>query len=209
MKVLWIAATLAFTTALLSSSHGKADAQPVNGLQMSITPAQQPSATEQATQFAITFTNTTKADLTFAPGTLIFCGVAPSKTSAVLLNLTDPKGKLHRNMGYLGDGPPYVGGCGGRIDLFIVTLRPHESVALPLDISKYFDLKNLKQYEGARFPAGSYLVEAHFTSSSDPIPNVKSHWFGTVKSNIVPVQFHSIFSAPLDDYPDHNPPTTP
>jgi hypothetical protein len=110
-------------------------------------------------------------------------------------------------MPYLGDGPPYIGYCGGRIDPFVVVLHGHESISLPLDISKYFDLKNHKQYEMARFSAGTYMVEATLTGASQPIQDGKSTWSGTVESNIIQIQFNSDFSAMLDDMPAPKTPT--
>jgi hypothetical protein len=208
MKSLLFAATL-LSLILITTSAAPQNpaAPPVNGLQMSIAPVQTQPADPQAIHFTITFTNTSDAVLTFAPGTTLDCGRRPSMTSLVVLNLTDPKGKLHHNMMYAGDGPPYIGFCAGRIDPFVVVLHAHESISLPLDISKYFDLKNSKQYEMARFSAGAYLVEAAFTSSDQPIRQAKSWWAGTVKSNVIQIQFNSDFAAALDDVPDRKPPT--
>ncbi len=97
---------------------------------MSIAPVQTQPADPQAIRFTITFTNTGDAVLRFAPGTTLDCGRRPSLTSLVVLNLTDPKGKLHRDMMYAGDGPPYIGACAGRIDPFVVVLQAHESISL-------------------------------------------------------------------------------
>jgi hypothetical protein len=173
-----------------------------NGIQMSIAPDQTISAGQQLTQLTVTFTNTSRGTLSFAPGTTILCGRRPSKTSQIRLNLTGPDGKLHHHMPYLGDGPPYVGACAGRIDAFIVQLHAHESISLPLDLSKYFDFADSKQYDTGRFPAGTYSVEAEFAGVSD----LKGHpekitWAGTLKSNPIEIQFNSEFSSPLDDYP--------
>lgn len=78
------------------------------------------------------------------------------------LNLTDGRGKRHRHLPYGGDGPPYQGGCAGQIELYVVVLHRGESLSLPLDIGKYVDLSDSKQYEGARFPAGNplFLIRA-------------------------------------------------
>lgn len=178
------------------ASHAQPDAQSVDALRMDIAPAPAPSSTHQATQFTITFTNTSRSTLSFAPGTTVHCGVRPSKTSNVALNLTDQKGKLHRNMPYLGDGPPYTGGCGGQIEMFIMTLRPYESIALPLDLSKYVDLTDAKQFEMSRFPAGTYSVEAEFKSVwYSPQQDKKTTWLGSLKSNTIQIQFGSEFAA--------------
>jgi hypothetical protein len=174
-----------------------------NGLQMSVSPTPPPpSAGRQLTQLTVTFTNLTGHELSFAPGTTIHCGMRPSKTSSVRLNLTGPDGKVHHHMPYLGDGPPYLAACGGRMDLFVVLLHAHESIALPLDLSKYFDFKDSKQYDGARLPGGMYAVEAEFSGVANPKAQPeKITWAGTLKSNPIQIRFNSEFASLLDDYP--------
>jgi hypothetical protein len=180
----------------IQASHAQSATQTVNVLRMSIAPDPATSSDHPATQFTITFTNASQRTLSFAPGTTIHCGIRPSKTTWVKLNLTDPKGKLHRRMDYLGDGPPYVGTCAGRVEVFIVTLRPHESISLPLDLGKYVDLTDAKQFEMTRFPAGTYSLEAEFTSVwESPLQDKKTTWLGTVKSNTIQIQFASEFAA--------------
>lgn len=180
------------------------DMNPVNGLRMSIT--RQANADAQARIYTVTFTNATKAEMTLIPGTLIDCGVAPSRTSAVRLMLTDTEGKQHRHMQYLGDGPPYVGYCAGQIEPFVVVLHARESVSLPLDLGKYFDLTDAKQYEMARFHAGDYTLQAEFTmrpsNSKTVSPSSTNVWSGLVYSNTVQVHFDSEFGAPNADYRD-------
>jgi hypothetical protein len=145
--------------------------------------------------------------VTFSPGTLYFCGIAPSKTSAIALNLTDSQGKQHLHLPHLGDGPPYQGFCAGRIESFFVVLHSRESVSLPLDLSKYFDLTDSKQYVAARLHAGSYSLRAEFamkpTDARNPILHATNPWSGRTYSNTVQVQFDSEFAAPVDDYPDY------
>jgi hypothetical protein len=180
----------------IQASHAQSATQTVNVLRMSIAPDPATSSDHPATQFTITFTNTSRATLSFSPGTTIFCATRPSKTSWVKLNLTDLRGKLHHRMDYLGDGPPYIGACAGRVELFIVTLRPHQSIALPLDLSKYVDLTDAKQFEMTRFPAGPYSLEAEFTNVwESPLQDKKTTWLGTVKSNTIQIQFASEFAA--------------
>jgi hypothetical protein len=138
-------------------------------------------------------------DLTFIPGTLVFCGVTPSRTSLVKLNLTDGHGKQHRHLPYLGDGPPYQGG-GGQIDLFTVVLHSGKSLSFPLDVGKYVDLSDSKQYDMARFPAGNYSLQAELTTEPPEIPQTlktKNIGTGRITSNSVEVQFASGFLAPL------------
>jgi hypothetical protein len=171
---------------------------------MSISHDETASGPGKAMVFQVTFKNLTNKDLTFMPGTLIFCGVTPSKTSLVKLNLTDGQGKRHRHLPYLGDGPPYQGACGGQIELYVVGLHGGESITLPLDISKYVDLSDSKQYVGARFPAGNYSLQAELsTESSEITPDLRERnvWAGRIISNNVPAQFPSEFLAPMDDYP--------
>jgi hypothetical protein len=80
--------------------------------------------------------------------------------------------------------------------VFIVTLRPHESISLPLDLGKYVDLTDAKQFEMNRFPAGTYSLEAEFTSVwESPLQDKKTTWLGTVKSNTIQIQFASEFAA--------------
>lgn len=175
-----------------------------NGLAMSLTHDEAAPGPDKAMHSKVSFRNLTNEDLTFSSGTLTFCGRTPSKTSAVKLNLTEPQGKHHRHLPYLGDGPPYQGGCAGQIEPYVVVLHGGESLALPLDIGKYVDLSDSKQYVGARFPAGNYSLQAELTTvPSEVLKSVlktKNAWTGTTTSNIVQVQFVSEFSAPLDDY---------
>jgi len=173
-------------------------------LTMSISHDETVSGPSKAMLFQVTFKNLTKQDLTFIPGTVIFCGVTPSKTSMVKLNLTDGHGKQHRHLPYLGDGPPYQGACGGQIEFYVVGLHGGESITLPLDISEYVDLSDSKQYAGARFPAGNYAMQAELsTEPSEITPDLRTRniWTGKIISNNVPVQFASEFFAPMDDYP--------
>ena len=171
----------------------------VDGLQMSI-------AHENASDMHITlrFRNTGSEELTIAPGTLYNCGHDGSRTDHVRINLVDAAGIAHRRLPYLGDGPPYAAGCGGKITLFVATLGPGESISLPLDLGKYLDLSDSKQYVSARFHAGTYSLQAELTVSPMTGPNQRppiKTWIGTVSSNILQVRFDSEFAAPLDNYP--------
>jgi hypothetical protein len=173
-------------------------------LRMSISHDDTGSGPAKAMHFQVTFNNLTNKDLTFIPGTLIDCGITPSKTSEVKLKLTDGHGKEHRHLPYLGDGPPYQGFCAGQIEFYVVVLHGGESTTLPLDISKYVDLSDSKQYAGARFPAGDYSLQAELsTEPSEITPDLRARsvWTGKIISNNVPVQFASEFLAPVDDYP--------
>jgi len=137
---------------------------------MSIAEDKAASGPDAAMHFTITFSNVMSEDLTFIPGTLIACGMTPSKTSAVTLNLTESRGKQHRHLPYLGDGPPYKAGCAGQWESFVVVLHGGESLSLPLDIGKYLDFPNSKQYDLARFPAGNYSLQAELTGEASDNP---------------------------------------
>jgi hypothetical protein len=175
-----------------------------NGLRISLAHDEGASGPDRAMHFTVTFSNLKSEDITFSPGTLELCGGTPSKTSAVKLNLTDTRGKQHRHLPYLGDGPPYQLSCGGRIELYVVALHRGESLSLPLDIGKYVDLSDSKQYASARFPAGSYSLQAELPAeTSDTLKSMlktKNVWMGRAISNTVQTQFASEFAAPLDDY---------
>jgi hypothetical protein len=84
-------------------------------------------------------------------------------------------------------------------------LHRGESLSLPLDIGKYVDLSDSKQYAGARFPAGNYSLQAELpTETSDILKSMlktTNVWMGRAISNTVQTQFASEFLAPLDDYP--------
>ena len=144
--------------------------QSADGLRMSIAEDKAASGPDAAMHFTITFSNVMSEDLTFIPGTLIACGMTPSKTSAVTLNLTESRGKQHRHLPYLGDGPPYKAGCAGKWESFVVVLHGGESLSLPLDIGKYLDFSNSKQYDLARFPAGNYSLQAELTGEASDNP---------------------------------------
>jgi hypothetical protein len=172
-------------------------------LVMSLIPGEAVSDAAKFVQFKVTFRNLGREDLTFIPGTLVLCGATPSKTSLVKLNLTDEGGKQHRHLPYLGDGPPYQAGCAGQIEFYVVSLHSGESLTLPLDIAKYVDLSDSKQYAGARFPAGNYSLNAELTTEPSEIPEnlkTKNVWTGRITSNSVPVPFPTEFMALVDDY---------
>lgn len=196
-----MAACIAVTA---KAAHQQTGIESANGLGISIAHDDAASGPDKAMLFIVTFSNRTSEDLAFIPGTLVLCGTTPSKTSEVKLNLTDAQGKQHRHLPYLGDGPPYQGGCVGKIELFIVVLHRGESSSLPLNVGKYVDLSDAKQYDGARFPAGNYSLQAELTAAPSDIPKstlkTKNVWTGRASSNIVKIQFASEFSAPLDDY---------
>jgi hypothetical protein len=173
-----------------------------NGLRMSVAHDEGASGPDKAMHFTVAFSNTKREDVTFIPGMLVDCGRAPSKASLVTLTLTDSRGKRHRHLPYWGDGPPYQMACGGMITPFLAVLHPGESLSLPLDIGKYLDLSDSKQYEEARFPAGKYSLQAELRKlPSQSNVGTTKYWVGTVSSNILEVGFESEFAAPLDDYP--------
>jgi hypothetical protein len=205
MKTLLLVGMITCFALAGTATHQQSGIEPGNGLGMSIAPDEAASDADKATHFKVTFSNLRSEDLTFIPGTLIACGMTPSKTSAVKLNLTGPQGKQHRHLPYLGDGPPYQAACAGRVELYVVVLHRGESLSLPLDIGKYVDLSDSKQYDGARFPAGKYSLQAELTTEPSEIPKsmlkTKNVWTGKATSNNVQVQFASEFLAPLDDYP--------
>jgi hypothetical protein len=204
MKALLFVWMAACAVVAAEATHHQTEIDSSNGLGMSIAHDEAASGPAKAMHFKVTFRNLKGEDLTFIPGTLVFCGVTPSRTSLVKLNLTDGHGKQHRHLPYLGEGPPYQGGCGGQIELYVVILHRGESLSLPLDIGKYVDLSDSKQYDGARFSAGNYSLQAELTTEPSEIPQTlktKNIWTGRITSNSVQVQFASEFSAPLDDYP--------
>jgi len=204
MKALLFVGMITCLAVVGNATHQQTGIEPGNGLGMSIAPDEAATGPDKAIHFKVTFSNLRSEDLTFIPGTLIACGMTPSKTSAVKLNLTGPQGKQHRHLPYLGDGPPYHFVCVGQIEFYVVILHGGESVSLPLDIGKYVDLSDSKQYDGARFPAGKYSLQAELTTERSEIPKsmlkTKNVWVGRATSNIVQVQFASEFLAPVDDY---------
>jgi len=180
----------------------QAGTESANGLRMSLARDEGASGPDKAMHLIVTFSNMKREDVTFIPGTLVDCGEVPSKTSYVTLTLTDSPGNRHRHLPYLGDGPPYQGGCGGAITPFVVVLRPGKSLSLPLDIGKYLDLSDSRKYEQARFPAGKYSLQAELRKTPSHSRAWTTDWVGTVSSNILEARFESEFAAPLDDYPN-------
>ncbi|HWF40237.1 MAG TPA: hypothetical protein VG322_17060 [Candidatus Acidoferrales bacterium] len=173
----------------------------VNGLQMSISQDQTAQGPNAAMHFIVSFHNTGKEDEVLVTGGAV-CGVQRDASAEVRLNLVDPQGTQHRHLPWWGNGPPYKGGvCGGVIgDPFLVTLHPGRPASLPLFLEKYFDFSDSKAYGMARFPAGTYMLQADLTrpgvSSAQP-----KYWFGAVKSNVLQIHFDSEFAAPLGDIP--------
>jgi hypothetical protein len=205
MKPLLFVGMITCLAVVGNATHQQTGIEPGNRLGMSIAPDEAASSPDKAMHFNVTFKNLRTEDLTFIPGTLIACGMTPSKTSAVKLNLTGPQGKQHRHLPYLGDGPPYRFACAGQIEFYVVVLHGGESITLPLDIGKYVDLSDSEQYAAARFPAGKYSLQAELTTLPSEVPTsllkTRNAWMGTTNTNIVQVQFASEFLAPVDDYP--------
>jgi hypothetical protein len=177
----------------------------VNGLLMSISNDDAATGPEKATRLIITFRNLATDDVTLAPGTLIDCGRSPAKTSLIKLNLTDSEGRSHRHLPYLGEGPPYAAFCAGQIIPFVAVLQPGASLSLSLEVGKYFDFSDSREYEEARFPARTYSLQAELTrtpsQSNVERPAAIRAWSGTVSSNTLQIQFDREFAAPLDNYP--------
>jgi hypothetical protein len=178
----------------------------VNGLQMSIShdDAAAPGS-DKALEIAVKFHNTTSREITITPGTTYNCGHEGSKTDLIRINLTDASGVPHRHLGFLGSGPPYPAGCAGRIDFFEVTLKPGQSLTLPLDLTKYLDFSNSRQYKQVHFHAGAYRLQVDLTGP--PIRYVDGRatpqdvWVGTVMSNVLKIHFVKEFAAPVSDLP--------
>ena len=201
MKV-WLLAGIVACLVITAKANQQAETESFSGLRMSLARDEGASGPDKAMHLIVTFSNTKREDVTFIPGTLVDCGVVPSKTSYVTLTLTDSRGNRHRHLPYLGDGPPYQGGCGGVITPFIAVLHPGESLSLPLAIGKYLDLSDSRQYEQARFPAGKYSLQAELRKTPSHSKAWTTNWVGTVSSNILEVRFESEFAAALDDYPN-------
>lgn len=178
----------------------QAGGEAVNGLQMSISHDNAATDSDKGMHLTVTFRNLSTEEVTFTPGTLVDCGRSGSKISFIELNLTDPDGRPHRHLPYLGDGPPYAGSCGGQIIPFVAALGPGASMSLALDLCKYFDLSDSKKYVEARFSTGTYLVQAELTGPLFQNVVPIETWTATVTSNISQVRFGKEFAAPLDNY---------
>jgi len=201
MKV-WLLAGVVACLVITAKANQQAETESFNGLRMSLNRDEGASGPDKAMHLIVTFSNTKREDVTFIPGMLFDCGRTPSKTSLVTLTLTDSRGMRHRHLPYLGDGPPYQGACGGSITPFVAVLHAGESLSLPLDMGKYLDLSDSKQYEEARFPAGKYSLQAELRQvPSEWRTATTKYWAGTVSSNVLEVYFESEFAGPLDDYP--------
>jgi hypothetical protein len=132
------------------------------------------------------------------PGELVDCTGTPAKNRNVVLNLTDSKGKSHR-LNFQGEGPPYAAGCASNVKSFVVVLRSDTTFSMTIDLSKYLDLSDAKQYVQARDQPGTYSLQAGFTGTL-PLPTSSSSpakvWNGTVSSTILQVQFVKEFAGP-------------
>jgi hypothetical protein len=177
----------------------------VNALQMSVSHDDAAQGAIKALKFTMMFRNITSQEIRITPGTTYNCGHEGSKTDLIKINLTDASGVPHQHLEFLGSGPPYPLFCAGRIDLFEVTLKPGESVTLLLDLTKYLDLSNSKQYEQAHFHAGTYLLQMELTGPPiryvDGRPTPPGVWVGTVTSNVLQIHFDKEFAAPVSDLP--------
>jgi hypothetical protein len=197
------AATLACSLMAANATQREAR-ENVKGLQMSVSHDDAAPGSEKTLQFSVTFRNTTSHEIIIAPGTTYNCGHEGSKTDLLQVNLTDASGMRHHRLGFLGSGPPYPGGCAGRMDFFEGTLKPGESITLPLDLTKYLDLSDSKQYQ-ARFHAGTYSLQMELTGPPiryvDGRPTAPGVWVGTVTSNVLQIHFDKEFAAPVSDLP--------
>jgi hypothetical protein len=193
VKALLLAGAIAFIV-ITAKANQQAETESANGLRMSLAHDEAASGPDKAMHFTVTFSNLKREDVTFTPGVLVDCGRPASKIGFINLNLTDSRGKQHRHLPYLGDGPPYQGGvaCGSGVTLFVAVLHPGESLSFPLDIGKYLDLSDSKQYDVARFPAGVYSLQAELRQMPSD-RNVK-YWAGTVSSNALAWIIHDFAS---------------
>jgi hypothetical protein len=191
----------------LLAANGRQPSAVVNGLQMSVSHDDDALGSDKALRFAVKFYNTLSQKMTFAPGTTYSCGQEGSKTDRIRVTLTEASGAPHRHLTFLGSGPPYQGlwACGGRIDFFEVTLNPGEFITLPLDLTKYLDLSNSKQYAQAHFPAGTYTLQMELSGPEiqydDGRPTPPGVGVGTVTSNILQIHFDKEFAAAVSDLP--------
>jgi hypothetical protein len=200
-----LAAAVVASALMTASVRQQASSAVVNGMQMSVSHDEAASGSGKSLQFAVKFYNRRSRKMIIAPGTTFNCGHEGSKTDRVRVNLTEGSGVPHRHLGFLGSGPPYQGVCAGRIDFFEVTLNPGESVTLPLDLTKYFDLSNSKQYDQAHFHAGTYTLQMELSGPwiqyADGRSTPPEWWVGTVTSNSLQVHFEKEFAAAVSDHP--------
>lgn len=177
---------------------------PVNGLQMSISYDTAAVGRQSGMQIVliITLRNLTSRKM----GVLLGGGCnakAISKTMGVSLNLTGADGRPHRNLPFLGDGPPYQAGCAGGMYISVVTLQPASSQSFPLDLSKYFDLSSSNRYAETRFPAGMYAVQAELVDKEfdDALPHLTTArmWTGKITSNALRIRFDKDFGVLFGD----------
>ena len=162
----------------------------VRGLRMSISPDLTVDAKSRAKHLVVEFRNVGDIDISFQAGSLVRCNHERGETDMIKLNLVDSTGKAHRHLPFLGDGPPYAGGCGGQITPFNVTLPPRVAIVIPLDLGKYFDWSDSKEYEGSHIPPGKYSLQAELTQIG-PI----------AVSNTLDFNLDHEVGVPLDDYP--------
>jgi hypothetical protein len=201
MKTLLLVGAIALLL-ISAKATERSGADVANGLRISLAHDETASGPDQAMHFTVTFSNLTQHDVSFPAG-MLDCINPPSKTSAIKLNLTDSRGNRHRHLLYLGDRP-YQGmvAC-GHMTPFVAVLGPGKSLSLPLDIGKYLDLSDSKQFVQARFPAGKYSLEAELTymPPESAVPRY-GNWTGSVTSNTVEVDFKSEFASLNSDYPE-------
>lgn len=133
---------------------------PVNGLQMSISRDAGSASNEKTARpvLTITFRNLTSSGMALLLGSGCAIPKAIGRTMGIKLNITGPDGKHHRNMPFLGDGPPYGWGYAGELYVSVVTLQPGASKSFQLDLDKYLDLSDSNKFREARFSAGTYSL---------------------------------------------------
>jgi hypothetical protein len=201
-----------------AQSSARAWGEAVNGLQVSVYEDEDAQGPDRTMQIRVEFRNSGLEDISIQTGTIYGCGRDKSYTTEVKLTLVDSRGKQHRHLPFMGDGPPYRGGaCAGNLTAFVIPLAPRASFSIPLDLAKYLDLSDSKSFPSMRrFPAGTYSLRAELTNVSqsqqlqfpkppragffDTIAFTRS-WGGTSMSNAIQVRFDSEFAAVFDDRP--------
>jgi hypothetical protein len=188
-----VLATIAITAAFAQTGG-----ETVNALSMSISQDESAIGPDKAMHFIVVFRNISNEDFAIVPGELVDCQGKAAKNRFIVLNLVDSKGKSHR-LDFLGDGPPYAAGCAGNIKSFVVVLHEGATFDMPVDLGKYLDLSNSKQYDQTRYHPGTYSLQAEFTGTSPLLtssPSPIKVWKGTVSSNILQIHFDQEFAGP-------------
>jgi len=181
-KLLVLSAVMVVTTTILAKvAEGLAGSEgtPVDGLQISVLPAQTADQSELRPAFTVELRNLGDHDLILNLGIMLANG-RRQYADAITLLLGFPSGSKQRLVLM---GPAFVA---GRMDPLVVPLPVGASFSIPVDFTKFAPFGK----DPLKLEPGTYVLQAQFQGKKAINPNLDMqgmalmpYWTGTVISN--------------------------